>query len=198
MHPRALLVSFRNALKLFTFGLAAPAAAAAAELLTIPLCGLFPAGIAVPAKAFIGIALTEELIKLTAMALALPRRRRLRSGTIGVAYGICTAMGFAVSESIIYLIGADSVLRLALLRGFTTIPLHTLTGGITGLAWARAKISHRGSIVPALLLASAIHGAYNLISLNDLLPTFLRIALLVIGWGGMLFHLHLHRLRRAS
>ncbi|OQX28533.1 MAG: hypothetical protein B0D92_08455 [Spirochaeta sp. LUC14_002_19_P3] len=186
----------RPLFQLFAIGLTAPAAAAAAELLSIPICGLFPAALVVPAKAFIGIALIEELIKLTAMMLAAQRLPLHGSASIGAVYGMCTAMGFALSENIIYLIGADSALRLALLRGFTAMPLHLLTGAITGLAWARVKMASRGSTVPALLLATAIHGCYNFISLADPLPGYLRIVLLGLGWFGMLFHLH--RLRRGE
>ena len=168
--------------KLFAAGLVTPLAAMLLELIMIPVCTVLPAGLIIPAQAFIGIAVVEEGVKLAALVLIVRRRKEFDEILDGAVYAVAVAMGFALLENIMYVFGSDAPMSVALIRGFTAVPLHALAGGFMGLAIARDKIESKGSMSAAFLIAVVIHGAYDWILMDPRLPGFLIAPLLLAGW----------------
>ena len=169
-------------LKLFALGLVTPIAASLLEAITLPLCGLLPSGLIIPAEAFLGIAFVEEGVKLAAMLLILRRRREFDEVLDGAVYAIAVSMGFALVENIMYVFGSEAPMTVAMIRGFTAVPLHALAAGFMGLAIAREKIESKGSIAGAFLVAVIIHGAYDWFLMDQRLPNVLILPLLIAGW----------------
>ncbi len=155
--PRNLHV----AAKLFIVGIIVPLPAILLEMITIPLSGLVPESLAIPSRAFLGIALVEELAKFAAIILVAHRRQDFGRMTDGAAYGICLALGFALTENILYVIGAELIRQTAILRILTATPLHVLTGGLMGFFWARNRLYGKRGLTVSVLLAITFHGLYN-------------------------------------
>lgn len=169
-------------LKLFAVGLVTPLIASLLEGITIPLCGVLPPGLVIPAQAFLGIAVVEEGVKLAAMILILRRRKEFDEILDGAVYAIAVSMGFALVENIMYVFGSEAPMAVALIRGFTAVPLHALAAGFMGLAIAREKIESKGSIAGAFVIAVIIHGAYDWFLMDQRLPNILIYPLLIAGW----------------
>ena len=174
--PRILI------LKLFAAGLVTPLAAMLLEMVSIPLCELLPLGISIPAQAFLGIAVVEEGVKMAALVMIVRKRKEFDEVLDGAVYAVAVAMGFALLENIMYVFGSDSAMSVALIRGFTAVPLHALAGGFMGLALARDKIESKGGVSAAFLIAVIIHGTYDWILMDNRLPGFLIYPLLAVGW----------------
>ena len=104
-----------------------------------------------PSKAFLGIALVEELAKFTAIVLVAHRRQDFGRMMDGVAYGVCLALGFALPENILHMIGAKSIRQTAILIIFTAAtPLHVLTNGLMGFSMHEASYMAKGeSLYPS-------------------------------------------------
>ena len=168
--------------KLFAAGLVTPLIALLFEWATIPLCNLLPSGLAIPAQAFIGIAVVEEGVKLAALVLIVRKRKEFDEILDGAVYAVAVAMGFALLENVMYVFGSDAPMSVALIRGFTAVPLHALAAGFMGLAIARDKIESKGSIAFAFLIAVIIHGAYDWFLMDDRLSNLLIYPLLIAGW----------------
>ena len=108
-------LSLHIAVKLFIVGIIVPLPAILVEMIIIPLSELVPAPLTMPSKALLGIALVEELAKFTAIVLVAHRRQDFGRMMNGVAYGVCLALGFALTENILYMIGAKSIRQTAIL-----------------------------------------------------------------------------------
>jgi len=174
--PRILI------LKLFAAGLVTPLAAMLLEMISVPLCELLPPGISIPSQAFLGIAVVEEGVKMAALVMIVRKRKEFDEILDGAVYAVAVAMGFALLENIMYVFGSESAMSVALIRGFTAVPLHALAGGFMGLALARDKIESKGGISAAFLIAVLIHGTYDWILMDNRLPGFLIYPLLIAGW----------------
>ncbi len=181
-------------LKLFIIGLMLPIAAVLIELIVIPLCRLLPSPFIIPATAFLGIAFVEEFVKFGGIALLLKRYRGSISVFDGALFGMAAASGFALVENIIYVIGSESALNAALLRNFTALPLHILTGSFLGIACARERkppLCNAGEVF--FLAAVVTHGAYNWVLKENRLPSILAGAILIVGWAILIVILHQNR-----
>ncbi|GAB6393228.1 MAG: PrsW family intramembrane metalloprotease [Treponematales bacterium] len=150
--------------------------------------GLFAGEMSAQALVLSGVfvrgALTEEasrlftLVPLFLLRGALSRRAGAAAPSMpspadslrfGVAAGLTAGLGFALVENATY--GAAN-LNIALLRAVTAAPLHGACGGRAGCA---AAVVRRQPVraVFRFLSAVVIHGMYNLILINPVLPSAL-------------------------
>jgi len=182
--PRILLF------KLFAAGMVTPLIAVILEGILMPLISVLPQALQNPAEAFIGIAVPEEAVKFAALLLTVRRRREFGTVHDGAVYGISLGMGFALLENILYVIGSDTPMATALMRGVSAIPLHALVGAFIGLMYARYRIKAAGSLSLAYLIAVAIHGSYDLILISRKIPNFLILPLLIVGWWFLIRYLN--------
>ena len=174
--PRRLLV------KLILMGIVSAVVAIPIELILEPMIAWLPATIVVPAEVVLGVAVPEEGVKLAAMLLVVRYRKEFDEVLDGALYGVTAAMGFALLENILYVIGSDDAMTTALLRGVTAIPLHALAGGFIGLAVGRYRIENRGSIGGGFLLAVLFHAVYDWFLMDPRVPGWPILLVLVFGW----------------
>jgi RsiW-degrading membrane proteinase PrsW (M82 family) len=133
--------------------------------------------------AFVRIAFIEESGKYITLYFLLrwTRTRKDPGGSFasGAAAGLVAGLGFAAVESASY--GAADI-GIALLRSFTAAPLHGACGARAGAAaelWENNRV--RGALF--FFTALMIHGIYDLIIVNPVIPSFIAalVALAALG-----------------
>ena len=116
-------------------------------------------------KAFIVAALVEEGLKLFIVRRVAYRKKCFDEIMDGIVYAVMAGMGFACLENVLYVLGRG--LSVAILRAFTSIPLHAAVSVIMGYYIGMAKFSeNKGTglrlICKGFLLAVFFHGLYDL------------------------------------
>jgi RsiW-degrading membrane proteinase PrsW (M82 family) len=161
------------------------AAGAAAPLFAGFLQSLFPPLFGIDMgtlffKLFVQVALTEEAGRLLVILFFLSLHRRFSrqifgaaSFSFGAAAGLLGGLGFAVIETASY--GAADP-GAALLRSFTSVPLHGACGCRVGIAAVNLPHSPFRALV-FFLYAIAVHGMYNFMVVSPGLPPVFPIAL---------------------
>ena len=112
-------------------------------------------------SAFVSAAIPEEALKLWVIRGYCARQRSFDEPMDGIVYGVTAALGFAALENIIYVWGSGWAV--ALLRAFTSIPLHAAAGAIIGHAVAQARFGpvRRFTVWKGFLKAVLLHGLYD-------------------------------------
>jgi len=117
----------------------------------------------------------------------------------GLVYGAAVGLGFAATENLIYvgaamLVGGASLaLTTAIYRAVATVALHASATAITGYGvWAARFHVVQGSWLLPLLLAIALHAAYNALAVLD--PLWALLA--AVGLALFAFSRILRRIRR--
>ena len=90
------------------------------------------------------LALVEEFAKLTALYVFISHNKAYDDIYDGFVYSAVIALSFALIETFLYVIKEDSYTNmssLALLRNFTTIPLHITCGIVMGYYVSISKFS---------------------------------------------------------
>lgn len=118
---------------------------------------------------FIRIALVEEASRIVSLVLFYNsvKCRSSPDSSFFAALGLAAGLGFAVIESAYY--GIPN-LNIAMLRIFTAAPLH----GACGIRAGTAVFAFRQHPARSLFLffsAVIIHGAYNLMIVNPVIPS---------------------------
>ncbi|MBV9115207.1 MAG: tetratricopeptide repeat protein [Hyphomicrobiales bacterium] len=129
--------------------------------------------------AFISAGLFEETAKLAAI-YCFVRSHYLRRTSIDLVLGAASvALGFALLENVIYVVGsANNWQSLALLRAAMSVPTHAFLGLLLGRGLVRAehqatRARSRAVLARTLLLAAFLHGCYDLpIMLLDRAPSY--------------------------
>jgi len=110
---------------------------------------------------FILAAIPEELCKLWVIGGYSARQECFDEPMDGLVYGATAALGFAALENILYV--STGGWAVALVRAFTAVPMHAMTGAILGYGIARARFGGdipRGRLI-TVIAAILIHGGYN-------------------------------------
>ena len=116
------------------------------------------------------LALVEEFAKLTALYVFISHNKAYDDIYDGFVYSSIIALSFALIETFLYVIKEDTytmMSSLALLRNFTTIPLHITCGIVMGYYVSISKFSrHREKkytlLLKGLLIPMIIHTTYNI------------------------------------
>jgi len=113
----------------------------------------------------------EELVKYLVLKKTLYLKKDFNQIADGIVYGVVLALGFSFVENTGYFLdiywnfSGEDFLFLIALRGFSTTLIHITATGILGLYLGRAKFNpahSKGLILRGIILASLIHGIYNL------------------------------------
>ncbi|MCK4505150.1 MAG: PrsW family intramembrane metalloprotease [Candidatus Aegiribacteria sp.] len=159
--PKGLII------RIFLLGLFSTLPALILEIVISELRGfLRPYQILYPIfKAFIVAAIVEESLKLFIVRRVAFRKKCFDEIMDGIVYAVVAGMGFACLENILYVLGRG--LSVAVLRAFTSIPLHAAVSVIMGYYIGMAKFSEnkgtgRRLILKGFLLAVFFHGLYDL------------------------------------
>jgi RsiW-degrading membrane proteinase PrsW (M82 family) len=127
---------------------------------------------------FIRIALIEEASRVIVLLPLSKTAKTRRNGiAFGAAIGLTAGLGFAVIESAYH--GITNI-NIALLRIFTAVPLHAACGIRAGTAVFTA-LQHKAKAFFLFISSVVIHGTYNLMIVNPLIPSFLAIPTALIA-----------------
>lgn len=111
----------------------------------------------------------EELSKMAIFFLFIFDNKHYDDIYDGVVYMTLIALSFAGLENIMYAFSENTVsesISLALMRDFTTIPLHVICGVVIGYFvslgnFSKDKTKKYINFLLAILISSLIHGTYN-------------------------------------
>lgn len=116
----------------------------------------------------------EEIAKAAGILLVILLTNAFDNPTDGVVYGTAVGIGFAVTENLYYAFGAlaqlqgvDDILMLVVGRTLLVAGIHALSsatfGGFLGYAVLSPKKASRvGGLLAGLMLAIALHAAWNM------------------------------------
>ncbi len=113
-------------------------------------------------EAFALAAIPEELCKYLVLVFFCLRLKEFDEPMDGLVYGVTVSLGFATLENILYVM--DGGLSVALMRAFTSVPVHAMMGAIMGYFIAMTLIKPEQCVryyILALLIPMALHGLYD-------------------------------------
>ena len=155
---------------IFGLGVASALVAAIVELTLSPIQLIFSYNSVIKdlVDNLLLIALPEEMAKFGAMALITWNNKRFNSTYDGIVYAVCSSLGFATIENIIYVFSDGGSLVTAIVRAVLTVPGHAMWGIIWGYGYGIAKFRSvtnsrnvKGPVINALLISIACHGMYD-------------------------------------
>ena len=143
--------------------------------------------------AFLGAAIPEELAKLLVLWLFLRKNTYFDQRMDGIVYAVCVSLGFAGLENILYVVGDEEWMSVALARAFTAVPGHFCYGVVMGYFYSLAKFaSSKNKYYSAMALVAPIvlHGIYDAIafSMGLQMPDWLS-GVMVVVFGVFIFYL---------
>jgi RsiW-degrading membrane proteinase PrsW (M82 family) len=149
---------------------------------------------AVAFDSFVRVAPIEELCKLGVVLLFVWRNSNFNEENDGIVYVGASAMGFALLENVIYV--ADGGLGVGVLRAFSAIPLHSVTGIALGYHVGLARFAvdparTRRLVIRGFVIAYLLHGVYD-----TLVGSGSALALLVLPLIACLFVIGVTFLKR--
>jgi RsiW-degrading membrane proteinase PrsW (M82 family) len=117
-------------------------------------------------EAFIVAAFCEEYIKYRIVKKYVYYDVHFDEAMDGIVYTVVASLGFACVENVVFVLKHD--IGVALIRGFTSIPLHALAAGLMGYYIGRAKFAdsssaERAFFLKGLTFAILVHGLYDFI-----------------------------------
>lgn len=115
------------------------------------------------------LAIIEEYSKLLVLYLFISRNKNYDDIYDGFVYSSLIALSFAVFETLMYVFNEPDLYQmesLALLRDFTTIPLHLVCGIIMGYFVSLEKFSKSKKykfikLLEAMIIPVIVHASYN-------------------------------------
>ena len=146
---------------------------------------------------FCVVAAMEELVKFIAVLIATWKNKNFDHSYDGIIYGVCSALGFATLENILYVLPGG--LGLGVIRAISSVPLHCTCGVFMGYFYAKAKenANHdEGSGVAAnmflaYLVPVFIHGLYDFIVTREFMNIgYIIVVVFVIAFVLMMMLLH--------
>lgn len=175
--------------KLVAFGAASTALAEAAETAGIAILPYVSA----PGSTkyyfllfFFVVGLAEEGFKYLLMRACTWRSSEFNCLFDGVVFAVFTSLGFALWENISYVISYG--LSTAIARALTAVPGHACFGVFMGSFYGAAKRCEMkgdasGSLknrILAVVIPMLLHGAYDFIASDDIVPTFIFIIFIAL------------------
>ncbi len=173
-------------LKIFLLGMAS----------TIPIAlveGLI--GLVFPSELVLAVVvapIVEEVGKFLVVYLFVFHRPVFDEPIDGIVYAVTAALGFAALENFVYILAAYSEtlllpLELSVVRAVLSVPGHALMSTMWGFALGQSLVtplpSARRLVVNGILLAIALHAAFNLlVSLDIVGAAVLVIVLVPLMW----------------
>lgn len=132
---------------------------------------------------FFVIAVAEEGSKFLMLRLGSWKNRAFNFTFDGIVYAVCTSLGFALLENIMYVLSSGGF-SLAVSRAFTAVMAHAVFGVLMGVYYGRARQYQslgnfqrmRKNFAMAVFIPGLLHGLYDfLLSVGNV------ISILVFG-----------------
>ncbi len=116
-------------------------------------------------KGFVIAGAVEEMAKVLCMVWFVWNRPEFDERMDGITYATRAGLGFALVETVGYLLGQKGLAQLALvflLRSVLAVPGHAIYAGIMGYFAARKRFDKTGpGLFGGYLIALVMHGAYD-------------------------------------
>jgi len=139
--------------------------------------------------AFICTALAEEASKYFFLRVIAYSNKNFNEPFDGITYSVMVAMGFAMVENLLYVLGdANGGLETALVRMFTAIPAHAVFAIIMGyyVGLAKYKNNKKTYLAIGLIAATVVHGFYDFFIFIQNVPYIYIGALVSLVYGVVL------------
>ncbi|MCO5175637.1 MAG: PrsW family intramembrane metalloprotease [Thermomicrobiales bacterium] len=111
--------------------------------------------------------LTEEFTKL--LGVVFVQRNRVTTGYSGFVTGACVGLGFSVIETLGYALAAGSAWPWLLLVRAPVAFIHVTASSLAGYGWHRQRSAGGFRVVPYLIAAILVHGAWNGLTVSAML-----------------------------
>ena len=116
--------------------------------------------------AFLGAAIPEELAKYVMLWLFLLNNRHFDERMDGIVYAVCISLGFAGLENVLYVIGDEEWMSIALSRAIFSVPGHFCFGVIMGYFYSLSRFTWtnlRWNKAMAVVAPIVAHGVFDAI-----------------------------------
>lgn len=116
--------------------------------------------------AFLGAAIPEELAKFVLLWLFLRNNRHFDERMDGIVYAVCISLGFAGLENVMYVVGDDDWMSVALSRAVFSVPGHFCDGVIMGYFYSLSRFTWtrlRWNKVMTIVAPIVAHGVFDAI-----------------------------------
>ncbi len=137
-------------------------------------------------ECFVIVAGAEEGSKFLMLKLGSWKNREFNYSFDGIVYAVCTGLGFAILENILYVL--QSGVGLAITRAFTAIMAHAVFGVVMGVFYGRArqfeslgnKKMMNKNLARGLIYSMLLHGLYDfLLSIESVIALIVFVVLLI-------------------
>lgn len=135
-------------------------------------------------ECFFIVAMIEELGKFLGMLLMTWKNKNFDHSYDGVIYGVCSSLGFATLENVIYVFQGG--IGTGVMRAVSAVPLHCACGVVMGFLYAKAREdanngeSAFGNLLLAYVCPLGIHGLYDFVLSVEDTSVLLCIAVLAL------------------
>jgi RsiW-degrading membrane proteinase PrsW (M82 family) len=140
---------------------------------------------------FVVVGFVEEFLKFYAVKVGSRSSRNFDEPTDAMIYLVVAALGFAAVENVFALFSfgtATSVaIEIALLRFVSATLLHVLASAVVGYYFARQRFFlWKNQVIKGLLIATILHGLYNILTLSSNGFERLSLTLLIVALLGIM------------
>lgn len=128
-------------------------------------------------QAFFVAALPEECFKLLALWLILRRNPYFDEHFDGIVYAVCVGLGFAALENVLYIIGEEEWLSIAITRALLAVPIHYVFAVLMGYYYSVYHfVNHSRCTATYILLFPFIaHGVYDTLIFSGTISPYIGI-----------------------
>ena len=146
-------------------------------------------------EAFLVAALPEESFKLLALWLVLRKNPYFDEHFDGIVYAVCVGLGFAAIENVLYVVGEEEWVTVAISRALLSVPGHYAFAVLMGYYYSVYHfVDHTPKKAVCILLVPVLaHGIYDTLAFSGQVDE-------LIGAIGMLvliyFCIKMHKLAR--
>ena len=116
--------------------------------------------------AFLGAAIPEELAKYVMLWLFLLNNRHFDERMDGIVYAVCISLGFAGLENVLYVMGDEEWMSIALSRAIFSVPGHFCFGVIMGYFYSLSRFTWTNlhwNKVMTIVAPIVAHGVFDAI-----------------------------------
>lgn len=139
---------------------------------------------------FLVVALSEELVKYVFTRIGTWKNKNFNFFYDGIIYAATVSLGFALLENILYVVGDENGLQVALMRAILSIPGHAAWGVFMGFFYSEAKYrknfgrnsESKTYTALALVVPILMHGFYDFaLSVDNILMLILLLAFVIVS-----------------
>lgn len=127
------------------------------------------------AMAFLVAALPEESFKLLVIWLLLRKNPYYDEHFDGIVYAVCVGLGFAAVENVLYIIGEEDWMAIAISRSLLAVPGHYAFAILMGYYYSVYHfVDHSPRTAACILLVPVMaHGVYDSLAMSGMVNLYI-------------------------